>query len=686
MNKPLWLIPVVLVSFLLASCCHVLRTPYALEQLNGSVGDKDQPPFPSDEERVATIVKEQLSDAYFNTDEVGKWLDGLGAQPRLLKEFISCINKSAGVNPTANSPGVCHDQLLHAIANSTGAGVWGLPTTPPDDLAVTSEAARTEIDAERFIANLTTLGATLSAMDLGLDRNDFDPIVGVKTGALRTKAYIQARTWKRGLPGQPTNALVLSGGAANGAFTAGAIWRMLSIIKGCQEAGQCGDFQIDLVVGTSTGSLIGVLVDLFFTSGQQKRALDLLIDRYTCSVESDLYCAVDEWDWELVDDVKGLVRFDGIEALLDKNLTEQSLDNQTELVVVSVRLEDGMVYAQSDQDPYDLDKGKQRHTDRVQAVLASIVEPVLAEPVNRIGPRAEHQGTFVDGGVLSVFPVLDAVNRGTERVLAFTNSTWEPRPEQSPKHAFDVLMGTLDVLVSSGITEPQLASLRALVRRWQEYKVCCDRFGGCSNEQAPSPVEESLDANDAAAAGGTESAPSASTDQPTPGETEPASNSNSPPSDAPAGPGLTPSEGRPDLESAASHPKDAVARFCTREDFAETYRTEGEAARATRARRSMAPYFPEVGSSFASKWFHLPEAALSTAVGYSFDPKVMRPLFNEGVKLFQKRCLSSLRHIGLHNSYIEKECKRDAVSVLKDLVLKPLEDCEKGVGELRLCE
>jgi predicted acylesterase/phospholipase RssA len=681
-KKSLLLLHIVVLTYLVAAGCDFMKTPFALEQLNGTVGSKDTPPRPKDKERIATIVREQLTDAYFYPSEVAKWLDALGANPDPLRECITCLNKSA--YDKIGNPSDCQANLLRVVAPSSGTSPWGLPVNRPTKLDGKSADSQHEIDAQRFIANVRGLAATLSTMVGAVARKDLNPIDGVQEGALLVKNYLLNRKWHRREANQPNTALVLSGGAANGAFTAGAIWRLLSIIDGCKKKGECKDFNIDLVAGTSTGSLIGVLADIFFTPGQEQRALDLLVDRYTCSVESQLYCAVNEWDWRLVEDVKGLVRFDGVEKLLDENLTDGTVANNTELVVVSVKLEDGMVFAQSDQDPIDLSKGKQQHIDRVQAVLASIIEPVLAEPVRRIGPRPEHQGTFVDGGVRSVLPILEAVNRGAERVLAFSNSTWEPAPTQSPKHVLGVMMSTLDVLISSGITEPQLASLRALVRRWQEYQVCQERlaeweFGdGSTNADAPST---------------TGSIP--------PGVTQDSANGSSPgepkaksakarattkklasASDMPAPPSEMPPEGLPGYKGVSDMPSSDVEDFCRR-DFG----TSGHVGlEARQANWSIAPNFPQVETSFAAEWFNIPESDLGRSVGYAFDPTVMRPLFLKGLELFQQRCLSSMKFLGLNDTTVQNECKRDVASVLKDLKLKPVAECNRGVGELRICD
>lgn len=613
----------VLWLLLAAAGCNYMKTPFALKQLNGSVSAADIAPRPSDADRVAEVIRSQLVDSYFNPHEVGSWLDKLGEDPTPLRELIGCLAGTQSSGQTAarfRDPDDCRKEFSGAVGRGQSKSRWGLPTDRPENLADSSLPLQREVDAERFMANVYIAGATLAEIERGCGRDDFQEGDGFRTGAAAAKDYIHQRSWHRNA-GQHNTAVVLSGGSANGAFTAGAVWRLLSIIAGCRAHNQCARANIDLVVGTSTGALIGVVIDLFFTPSFEQRALDLLVHSYTCSTASDLYCAVNKYDWKLVDDLKGLVRFDGVERLLETHMVDESLTNRTELVTVSVRLEDGHVYAQSDQDPAD----RGTRADRIHAVLASIVQPVLAEPVTSIVHEGVVLGgTFVDGGLRSILPVLAAVNRGADRVLVMTSSTMEPPSTASPKHAVGILMNVLDVLLSSVITEPQLAASRALTRRMLEYRVCCDRFTVWGNS--------------------------------------------------------TEVEGKPRM-SACTLDAD-VERLCNREAL------DAATARKIEPNWWVPPMFPEVAASYRSSWLFRPEQTQTVLTGYRFDPKVMRELFLLGATSFQRRCHELTQLLDLTDPVVGDLCEQtpETIAELARDQFGPEEDCLKDVDELRLCD
>ncbi|HET9597210.1 MAG TPA: patatin-like phospholipase family protein, partial [Anaeromyxobacteraceae bacterium] len=298
---------------------------------------------------------------------------------------------------------------------------------------------------------------------------------GIAEGAGRAAAYVEARRWRRD-PRRPSTAIVLSGGGANGAFSAGFAWRLLEVLQACRAPGSgCQDARIDLAAGTSTGALIALLVDLAATPGEEARARDVLADAYTCSTNARLYCVQSEWTWNLaVGEVKGLVRFDGIRALVAERVPERVQQNGTERVAVSVDFQTGDLHAQSDQDPEDAAPWEVQ----IDAVMASIVEPVLAWPAERVGRDGRAlPGTYLDGGVRSGLPLLEAVSRGAERVLVLNNSGFEPTAVGPQRNAFQILTRTIDLL--SGQTRPtevQLGELAALQRRLLEHGVCESRL------------------------------------------------------------------------------------------------------------------------------------------------------------------------------------------------------------------
>ena len=460
--------------------CRFVRTPFLVEQLNQTrPGSQAVPPVPLDQ-RIATLVDASLSDSYVDPQRVAGWMASVSAEPGRFDGLVRCLAAVRGADP-----GACYRSLVLEASGMAGPGeaatLWGLPRPGAmgdlGDLA--SPAAGLELDAERFLANLLDAADALAALETLRGRGallDADLHAGLEKGASASGAYVKARRWRRDMT-RHSNALVVGGGAANGAFGAGVVWRLLDILSSCRGSPSpqgCPDARIDLAVGTSTGALIGMVVDEFFTPGLEARAKDLLLQSYTCSVESDLYCVNDTWDWKLADDVRGLVRFDGIRSRIEEQVAPEVWSNGLELVTMTVDFETGRLLAESDQDPADQGPPERR----VEAVLASIVEPVLAEPVDGLtAPGGRQAGTFLDGGVRSSLPLLQAAQRGAERVLVIANGGIEPDAQARPLHAFSILARTVDLLVTQPkVGELGQAELAAVARRLGEYNVCLQRL------------------------------------------------------------------------------------------------------------------------------------------------------------------------------------------------------------------
>ncbi|HEU5251534.1 MAG TPA: patatin-like phospholipase family protein, partial [Thermoanaerobaculia bacterium] len=420
-----------------------------------------------------------------NPTAVGSWLDALSANP---KPIVDLLHGLADAD-SAGDPAALYETFNFDVSPSLTIeenqlieeqpSIWRLPPAPLviengvvglGPLAKPIEnrdAAGLELDAERFAANARGIASSLLVLQnlTGTELADADLAAGIASGAARAKTYIQARKWGRRV-GRPTTALVMSGGAANGAFTAGFVWRLTEVLQTCRTASGslgCPNAGFDLVIGSSTGSLIGVTADIFATPGQEQRGRDLLLSGYTCSVEADLYCVNDVWDWKLFQDTRGLVQFDGIRRRIDDMLSDAERDNDMELVTMTVDYQTGDLLAESDQDPAD---GREKK-DRIDAVLASIVEPVMADPVERLGrPGRDLPGTFIDGGIRSGTPAMEASRRGAERVLVIKSASLDSDLRPRQRNAISMLARTIDLLVDQvGTTEIQQATLFSLARR-----------------------------------------------------------------------------------------------------------------------------------------------------------------------------------------------------------------------------
>jgi len=98
--------------------------------------------------------------------------------------------------------------------------------------------------------------------------------------------------------------------------------------------------------------------------------------------------------------------------------------------------------------------------------------------------------------------------------------------------------------------------------------------------------------------------------------------------------------------------------------------------------------FEQVASSWRTSWMFRPESALATASGYAFSPKVMRPLFKEGVKTFQARCQEVLRLFEIRGAIAQAECEKSAEAAIAEAEARfpPEDQCTKGKPEQRSCE
>jgi predicted acylesterase/phospholipase RssA len=438
----------------LCAACHFARTGYIIEQLNGMTPSPPPAQVASGKERVARLARSHLADSYFDPDKVRTWLTVAATNVTPIVELRGCLLKPDTV------PRDCAEAFLTSVTSQPA--IWGLP-----EASMTAD----EADVDRLAANALGLASSLAQLQrlIPTDQlNEADLREGLVQGIERASAYLGKRLWKRETT-RPATAMVLSGGAANGAFSAGFVWRVIDIDSRCRSS-TCGNQRVDLVVGTSAGSLVGAAVDLYYTKGMEQNGRRLLVDKFTCSSNKTLYCVQNEWDWHLAEHLKGIVRFDGLRQTLNEYIQPPMLTNPLELVGVSVDLDSGDIRAESDQDPEDpLDVG-----GRIDGILASASEPFVALPLAAIGMgNGAASGTFVDGGIRSILPATEAVRRGAERVLVLSNSALDEHPVVPPQNALSVAMRSLDIVISqSTVGEVQQADLLAASRRMNEYSLC----------------------------------------------------------------------------------------------------------------------------------------------------------------------------------------------------------------------
>lgn len=185
---------------------------------------------------------------------------------------------------------------------------------------------------------------------------------------------------------RPRVALALGGGAARG-------FAHVGVIEVLEQAG----IRVDLVVGTSAGSVVGAL----YASGMNARTLR----ESALTLEEGLL-----GDWAL--NVRGFLRGRALQDAVNRWVGSRPIERFP------------IPYAAVLTDLYDGSLKLARSGDAGQAVRASSAVPGLFEPV-RIGERE-----FVDGGLVSPVPVRVARSLGADLVIAVDISA-KPRFQET---------------------------------------------------------------------------------------------------------------------------------------------------------------------------------------------------------------------------------------------------------------
>lgn len=466
-----------------------------LEQVNSP--QAYDPPFATVDWEVEEIFRDNLPDAYWDVSTASAPLTRSGAPARIRDAIICAEQAHTGAEETK-----CLEALYTDLQ-------FPPPPKDPDEAAWARE-----LDTIRMMENLGLAVRAAASFYHATQQppitQDADKLLqGVTNGISGALAYQKVRKVQRHRE-RPVSALVMSGGAANGAYSAGATWYLLHRLNACKADAEalkakcaqggctadqlrsvdqgCLNDRVDMVAGTSAGSLITLLVKDYFTEqeNRRQRAMDMLLSSYTCSVNSDLYCVNDTNLYDLVDPSgrsKGLVRFDGIQKKLDDYVDETTFRSPTEYFASSVDYTSGRILHASSADPHDVPSV----VDLRRSAVASIVEPAMAEPVDSVG---QFHGTLVDGGVRSGLPMTTPLMRGAERAVVFVNSPLEATPlDKDPQNAGVILSRTLDLFSHQPIVgELHQAENQLVVKRISEFGRCHDR-----NAQATWIKDQSID-------------------------------------------------------------------------------------------------------------------------------------------------------------------------------------------------
>ncbi len=208
---------------------------------------------------------------------------------------------------------------------------------------------------------------------------------------------------------QPRVALVLGGGAARGFAHIGVI-RVLEREK----------IPVDLIVGTSVGSLIGALY------AHEANSFELEWTAFT--LEKD-----DLLDYALLSATMGPIKGDRLEAFVTNKIPVANIEN-LKIPFAAVAT--------------DLNRGKRIVLDRgplARAIRASCAIPGVFQPV-------EHQGRLlVDGGAIDNLPVAVARDKGAEIVIAVDIS--QNVTNYNINNLFDVTLQAVNIMFAENVSQ-----------------------------------------------------------------------------------------------------------------------------------------------------------------------------------------------------------------------------------------
>jgi hypothetical protein len=507
------------ISMLLVSgACQVLSTDLLLNEFNTGITDSMPDPALTPQqiatERVQLAMRGPLIRGYFRqgaqTDGVADWLEDPevealfwehltrrierrcdGGAPELVIASGPVINRTAA---RPSCPTTFRSRLVKLVLTK-------MPTQPElCEAGKPSDAAKRFSDATRLAAALDL--ASLEITRLVVEEQVVSPDqarCGVHEAITEAASYLRARRWQPSMRA-PTFGVAIKGGASSGMFSAGAVWRMLTMIQKYQEwkASQPfdihgvdpADAHLTVASGTSAGAVIAAAVDLFhqktcvidpeatkirgklgmkpkdiYATGVncQEYARRVLATLFTCTDQSNLYCKETGKIWSLLDDQQGLMDFDKLRSLLLRHIGPNALTNPMELVLTTVDFRYGNLYVQSDQDPSTVTPTPPGATPSSTAVLdvhrsieASFVLPFIALPVDRlrIHGKDDVMGVYLDGGIKSEVPLLALMQRGVERAVMIGSGPPQITPTPPQKNAIDIAMRYLDVSLSA-VTEAE---------------------------------------------------------------------------------------------------------------------------------------------------------------------------------------------------------------------------------------
>lgn len=477
--------------------------------------------------------------------------ESLAADPNLFDNLDTLGACLAVPTPPGPSPGVPQDHWIDCVNASEPflRSCEGALASGPDRAQAALALAST---AEVFYAyRLATTNQAQAAPLTPAEKAAFLEALGLAARLMRCDPSNADATGQCDLGQPPTGTtprvgyptLTLSGGSANGAFTAGYVVAML----GAREqafAAAAGDptklAQLEQErfgggTGTSVGSLIAQLLDLYFTSidattlppatpaaqalsaclgggpllprAASQCALTMLEDLFTQSNEWDLLCVEKGSVLSLLDKRDHLLRFDPLyDDIVIPYLTayrDLLLQNDFIRVAMSVDYENNVVLGLDERACRLPGMGSAPHCMGT-GILASIVLPVFvrAVPVVYSGLRGGQgeSGFWLDGGVRSGTPALQSLSLASlvgdhgPRVLAINTGRVQGLPAPAPTNALGVTFATMGQFSSQVQDwEMGMASLYGQVQRARGCYLSAQLgYGGCGASAGAPPTSRVL--------------------------------------------------------------------------------------------------------------------------------------------------------------------------------------------------
>lgn len=221
----------------------------------------------------------------------------------------------------------------------------------------------------------------------------------------------------RAAPRKPRVALALGGGAARG-------FAHIGVIKALETSG----IGVDVVVGTSAGSVVGAL----YAAGHGPFELQKL------AIQLDEASVT---DWSLFD--RGLIKGEALERFINTNVGGRPIEGlRRRFAAVATDLQSG--------EPIVFQRGNTGTAVRASSSIPGVFPPVT------IGGRE-----YVDGGLVAPIPVRAARGLGADLVIAVDISS---RPSGKTKAgSLDVLLDTISIM-GGALGKTELAAADVLIR------------------------------------------------------------------------------------------------------------------------------------------------------------------------------------------------------------------------------